>query len=129
MAAAHRPGRQWRVPRAAIRDAAISPHEAVLLHLDFVTNLAAFDTGIAIWNEKAKWDAARPFSAIRYLYGDRPVKASGGCGKGTVNDLPASQWKEYLNVADHPEYPSGSTALCEAHAQTARRFLGDDGLN
>ncbi|MBE0658962.1 MAG: vanadium-dependent haloperoxidase [Bryobacteraceae bacterium] len=99
------------------------------IHLDFLTNLAAFDTGIAVWKEKARWDAVRPFSAIQYLYGNRPVTAWGGPGKGTVNDLPANQWKEYLNVADHPEYPSGSAAFCAAHAQSARRFLGSDQLN
>ena len=99
------------------------------IHLDFVTNLAAFDAGIVVWNEKTKWDAVRPFSAIQYLYGNRPVTAWGGPGKGTVSNLPASQWKEYLDVADHPEYPSGSTTFCEAHAQAARRFLGSDALN
>jgi hypothetical protein len=98
------------------------------IHLDFVTNLAAFDTGIAVWSEKRRWDAVRPFSAIRYLYGKRPVTAWGGPGRGTVT-LPADQWKEYLNVADHPEYPSGSAAFCSAHAQSARRFLGSDALN
>ena len=99
------------------------------IELDFLTNLAAFDTGIAIWNEKFKWDAVRPVSAIRYLYGDRPVRAWGGPGKGTVSDLPASEWREYLNVADHPEYPSGSASFCGAHAQSARRYFGDDILN
>jgi hypothetical protein len=55
--------------------AAVSGGLSVLefIHLDFVTNLAAFDTGIAIWNEKTKWDAVRPFSAVRYVYGNRPV--------------------------------------------------------
>jgi hypothetical protein len=99
------------------------------IHLDFLTNLAAFDTGIAVWNEKTKWDAVRPFSAIALLYGQRPVRAWGGPGQGTVMDLPAIHWKEYLDVADHPEYPSGSAAFCAAHAQSARRFLGDDMLN
>ncbi len=99
------------------------------IHLDFVTNLAAFDTGIAVWNEKTKWDSVRPYSAIRYLYGRRPITAWGGPGKGTVTGLPADQWKEYLDVADHPEYPSGSASFCAAHAQSARRFLGTDLLN
>ena len=60
----------------------------------------------------------------------RPARAGvGRAGQGYVNDIPASHWKEYLNVADHPEYPSGSSAFCAAHAQAARRFLGDDTLN
>ena len=99
------------------------------IELDFVTNVAAFDAGIVSWNEKAKWNSVRPFSAIRHIYGDRPVTAWGGPGKGTVTDLPAVQWKEYLNLPDHPEYPSVSTAMCEAQAQAARRFLGSDLLN
>jgi len=98
------------------------------IQLDFLTNLAAFDTGIAVWNEKYKWDAVRPFSAIRYIYGDRPVTAWGGPGKGRVTDLPASQWRSYLNTADHQEYPSGSASFCSAHGQAARRFLGSDAL-
>jgi hypothetical protein len=98
------------------------------IQLDFLTNLAAFDTAIAIWNEKHQWDAVRPFSAIRYIYGDRPVTAWGGPGMGTVNDLPASQWRSYLNTADHPEYPSASASFCAAHAQASRRFLGTDAL-
>lgn len=91
--------------------------------------MAAFDTGIAVWKEKARWDAVRPTSAVRFVYGNRPVTAWGGPGRGTVNDIPADQWKEYVDVADHPEYPSGSATFCGAHAQSARHFLGSDVLN
>jgi hypothetical protein len=73
-------------------------------------------------------DAVRPFSAIRMLYKNQRVRAWGGPGKGTVNDMPGEEWLSYLNVADHPEYPSGSAAFCGAHTQAARRFLGDDNL-
>lgn len=96
---------------------------------DFLVNLAAFDTAIVIWNEKLRWDAVRPFSAVTNVYGDSPITAWGGPGQGTVNDLPASQWRPYLQTADHSEYPSGSAAFCAAHAQASRRFLGDDILN
>ena len=99
------------------------------IQLDFVTNVAAFDAGIVAWQEKERWDAVRPFSAISYLYGKRKITAWGGPYKGTVHDLPANQWREYVSVADHPEYPSVSTTACEAHAQAARRFLGSDNLN
>jgi hypothetical protein len=98
------------------------------VQLDFLSNMTAFDAGIAMWNEKTRHDAVRPFSAIRYLYGDQHVTAWGGPGKGTVTDLPASQWRSYLNTADHPEYPSGSACFCSAHAQASRRFLGSDTL-
>ena len=98
------------------------------IHLDFLTNMAAFDAGIAVWKWKREYDAVRPFSAIRYIYGDDPVTAWGGPEQGTVIDLPASQWKSYLEEADHPEYPSASSCFCAAHAQAARLFLGTDDL-
>ncbi|WP_445359811.1 vanadium-dependent haloperoxidase [Microbulbifer sp. EKSA005] len=93
------------------------------IHYDFLTNMAAFDTAIAIWKEKRRHNSVRPFSAVRYIYKDEPVTAWGGAGKGTVNDLPASQWTSYLPVADHPEYPSASASFCAAHAETSRLFL------
>lgn len=95
---------------------------------DFLTNLAAFDTGIAIWQEKTRYDAVRPFTAIRFLYRDRNVTAWGGPGRGTVSDLPADEWRAYLPVADHPEYPSASASFCSAHAEASRLFFGTDVL-
>jgi hypothetical protein len=95
---------------------------------DFLTLMAGFDGGIPVWKEKTKWNSVRPFTAVRYVYGDQPVTAWGGPGKGTVNNLPASQWRAYLPVADHPEYPSGSACFCSAHAEASRRYLGSDTL-
>lgn len=94
----------------------------------FTANLAAYDAGIAAWHEKTRFNAVRPYTAIPYVYGDTEVTAWGGVGKGLVTDLPASQWRQYLNVADHPEYPSGSGIFCSAIAQAGRNFFGDDVL-
>ena len=109
--------------------AAISQGLSLLdfIHLDFLTNMAAFDAGIFIWQEKRQHDAVRPFSAIRLIYGDHLVTAWGGVGQGT-QVLPANEWKSYLEEADHPEYPSASSCFCSAHTQSARLFLGSDNL-
>jgi hypothetical protein len=95
------------------------------VHYDFLTNVAAFDGGIATWKEKYRHDTVRPTSAIHHLYGDRPVSGWGGPGIGTVT-LPASEWRSYLNTGNHPEYPSGSACFCAAHGQASRRYLGSD---
>jgi hypothetical protein len=97
------------------------------IHHELTVQSAAWDVGIVVWQEKTQWDAVRPFSAIEHIYGDDLVTAWGGPGQGTVQ-LPANLWKEYLNVADHPEYPSGSQAFCAAHAQASRLYLGSDNL-
>ncbi|MCY4070116.1 MAG: vanadium-dependent haloperoxidase [Chloroflexi bacterium] len=94
----------------------------------FLKTAAAMDGAIVTWQEKARYDAVRPFSAIRHIYGDELVTAWGGPGAGTV-EIPASQWRSYLPEADHPEYPSGSTCGCFAQAQAVRRFSGTDDLN
>ncbi|GAA3941755.1 hypothetical protein GCM10023085_24280 [Actinomadura viridis] len=99
------------------------------VHLQFTSGLAQFDDLIAAWHYKRKYEAPRPFTVIRHVYGDRRVTAWGGVGKGTVNDIPADEWSAYIPVGDHPEYPSGSTTLCAAEAQASRRFLGDDILD
>jgi hypothetical protein len=96
------------------------------VHYDFLTNMAAFDGGIATWNEKYRYDAVRPVTAIQYLYKGRTVAGWGGPGRGTVTDLPAEEWRSYLGTANHPEYPSGSACFCAAHAQASRRYLGSE---
>jgi len=97
------------------------------IQLQFLTNMATFDSGIFIWQEKRKYDAVRPFSAIRHLYGNDKVTAWAGVGKGTM-EIPANQWASYLPVADHPEYPSATACFCAAHVQSAKRFLGNNSL-
>jgi hypothetical protein len=91
--------------------------------------LATFDALIAAWRNKREYDAVRPISAVRHVYGRNKVTAWGGVGMGTVNDLPANEWVGYLPTGDHPEYPSGSTTMCAAGAQTARRFFDSEELD
>lgn len=92
-------------------------------------DIAVFDSAVTSWYFKRKYDAVRPFSAIRYLYGNTKVTAWGGPGKGTVDDITGNEWRSYLNTADHPEYPSTSSTYCLAYAEAARRFLGTDALD
>ncbi|MGX1916175.1 DUF6851 domain-containing protein [Streptomyces phaeochromogenes] len=98
-------------------------------HWTCQTILATFDTLIAAWYQKAKYDSVRPVSAVRHVYGRSKLTAWGGPGMGTVNDIRANEWTSYLPVSDHPEYPSGSTAICAAGSQTARRYFGSDDLD
>ena len=95
---------------------------------DWITMGALLDGMTVLWQEKARYDAIRPFSAIAHVYGDEMVTAWGGPGMGTT-EVPANQWQSYIPVSDHPEYPSASTCSCAAHGQAARHFFGSDELN
>ena len=97
-----------------------------LIISDLISHIATFDAAIVVWQEKYKYDAVRLFSAIKYLWGNQTIRGWGGPGKGVVNDLPASDWKSYLNVADHPEYPSASATFCAASAEVARLYFKND---
>jgi hypothetical protein len=92
----------------------------------FLVHVAMFDGGIATWKEKTRFDGVRPVTAVRHLYGGQAVTAWGGPGKGTVADLPGSEWRSYIFTGDHPEYPSGSACFCAAYAQSLRRWTGSD---
>ncbi|GAA2128201.1 DUF6851 domain-containing protein [Streptomyces synnematoformans] len=99
------------------------------VHLIYTSSLAQLEDLIAAWHYKVKYQAPRPFTAVHHVYGRRRVSSWGGPGVGTVHDMPGNEWTSYLPVGDHPDYPSGSTTLCAAEAQAARRFLGDDRLD
>jgi hypothetical protein len=94
------------------------------------SDLAGTDVVIASWYLMRKYDSVRPFSAIRYLYGDKKVTAWGGPGKGTVNNITGDEWQGYLGTRPtaSPEYPAATAAGCVAYAQHARRFLGTDAM-
>lgn len=96
------------------------------VHYIATVEVATFDVTVATWWWKRYYDTVRPDSAIRFLYGNKKITAWGGPGKGTVNDITGKEWRSYLNTANHPDYPSGSTTLCHAYAQAARLFLGKD---
>ncbi len=114
----------WSLVQAVVNNR-LSPME--FSQVDWLTQVAAFDAMIFTWQEKARYDAVRPFSAVAHVYGDEPVTAWGGPGMGTT-EIPASSWESYINVADHPEYPSASMCACQAQAQAARRYFGTDEL-
>ena len=95
---------------------------------DFLVLMALHDATIPTWQEKRRFDSVRPFSAIKHSYGDELVTAWAGPGKGTMQ-IPASQWQSYIQEADHPEYPSASSCVCNAQAQAMRRLTGTDDLN
>ncbi len=95
------------------------------VQLGFLLNMAQFDAGIVAWQEKLRYDAVRPITAIRYLYGDELVTAWGGPNRGTI-ELPANEWVPYVQNADHSDYPSATTIFCAAYAQAFRRYSGSE---
>ena len=99
------------------------PHTMDFWQLDFMLHIAQFDAGIVAWQEKARYDAVRPITAIQYLYGDEDVRTY-GIGGDAMRFIPANQWYSYAPTGDHPEYPSATSCFCAAQAQAWRNYLG-----
>ncbi|WP_419924975.1 DUF6851 domain-containing protein [Candidatus Poriferisocius sp.] len=91
------------------------------IQVSFLVEMASHDVGVVVWQEKQRFDAVRPVTAIHLLFGDENVDAWGGPGKGTVS-MPGSSWRSFAGTADHPEYPSATTSFCGAYAQALRRY-------
>ena len=108
----------------SINSAAANANSTLLefVHAFFLENVAVHDAGIAVWGAKRHYDAVRPFSAVRKVYGAETVTAWGGPGVGTVTDIPGNDWESYLSTADHPEYPSASACFCASLAQVRSGF-------
>ena len=90
------------------------------------TAIASYDAMIAVWKEKARYNAARPFTAIRHLYKNRTLKGYSHESHKTVDDMPAMDWESYIPTANHPEYPSATAAFCSANAEVMRLETGSD---
>jgi hypothetical protein len=62
---------------------------------NMLVNTAAGDTFTVLWREKRRFDSSRPFTTVKFLYGDKRIKAWGGPGKGIV-EMYGREWQSYL---------------------------------
>ncbi|MFL5962360.1 MAG: vanadium-dependent haloperoxidase [Gaiellaceae bacterium] len=77
--------------------------------------MAASDTLISVWTDKARWSSWRPVTAIR--------EAENDGNPATTLDL---DWQPFLATPPYPDQPSGHTSLATAITMTAQRFFNTD---
>lgn len=95
--------------------------------LFFLLGNAMLDVSIAVWECKAFFDFVRPVTAIRFLYGGKPVRAWGGPGMGT-RLMDGQRFQSYIPTPPFAEYVSGHAAFSAASAEVLARFTGSDRL-
>jgi hypothetical protein len=79
----------------------------------------------SLWDAKVYYDSARPVTAIRHLFGGRPVRAWAGPYQGTQL-IDGSTWTSYVATPPFAEFVSGHSAFSAASAEILRRFTGSD---
>ena len=91
----------------------------------FALGNALLDASIASWEAKVEYDFIRPVSAIRFIYGGKPVRAWGGPGRGTVL-ISGETWRSYIGTPPFAEYVSGHSTFSAASAEILKLFTGSD---
>jgi hypothetical protein len=91
----------------------------------FALGNALLDASIAVWDTKRFYDYIRPASAIRFLYGGKPVRAWGGPFRGTETIL-GEQFQSYIPTPPFAEYVSGHSTFSAASAEILRRYTSSD---
>jgi hypothetical protein len=79
--------------------------------------LAAADTEITVWVDKAKYSFWRPITAIRE-----------GNTDGNPRTVADPGWSPLIPTPPYPDMPSALSALSSASAATLQRFFGTDDL-
>jgi hypothetical protein len=80
--------------------------------------MAASDTLISVWVDKALWSSWRPVTAIHEAAND-----------GNPATSPDAAWQPYLATPPYPDQPSGHTSLATAITMTAQRFFNTDKIS
>jgi hypothetical protein len=88
---------------------------------------AMLDASIAVWECKVFFDFARPVTAIRFLYGGKPVRAWAGPGLGTQL-IDGLQFRSYIPTPPFAEYVSGHSTFSAAGAEILSAVTGSDRL-
>ncbi len=102
------------------------------IKLFFTIGNVAFDAFISSWETKRFYDTSRPWTLIRYYYGDKVIRGWAGPGKGVI-DLKASEWHPYSPATfvtpPFPGYVSGHSTVSGACATALKLFTGSDTFN
>ncbi len=90
---------------------------------------AAMDAFIAAWDAKMAYDSSRPYTLVRYLFGDKKIRGWGGPHMGTV-ELLGKDWKPYSPVSfctpSFPSYVSGHSTVSGACSEILKLYTGSD---
>lgn len=93
----------------------------------FALGNALLDASVVVWECKRFYDYVRPVSAIRFLYGGKPVRAWGGPYQGTQLIM-GENFQTYIPTPPFSEYVSGHSTFSAASAEILKSFTASDTL-
>lgn len=95
----------------------------------FLNQITAMDCFIACWDTKMFYDSSRPYALVHYYYGNQPVTAWGGPGKGNIA-MQGQDWTPYspdtFVCPPFPSYVSGHSTISGGCAEALKLWTGSD---
>ena len=95
----------------------------------FLNQITAMDCFIACWDTKMFYDSARPYALVHYYYGNKPISAWGGPGKGTIT-MQGEEWTPFspdtFVCPPFPSYVSGHSTISAGCAEALKLWTGSD---
>src|SRR5438094_1025145 len=91
----------------------------------FILGNALMDSAITVWDCKRATDSIRPVSAIRFLFGGKPIRAWAGPGMGTQL-IDGREFQSYIATPPFAGYISGHSTFSASAAEVLQRFTGSD---
>jgi len=98
------------------------------IQLDAAIFGAAYESVIVAWKEKVFHDRARPTTYVNKKFGSQKVFSYLGNKEMIAGWIPAKDWKGYVRVMPHSDFPSGSACVCTAFAKGMIELTGSDSV-
>jgi len=92
---------------------------------DMTLVTAMYDATLLVWREKVAHNAVRPTTVVHALKGDEEIETYAGPFAGSKK-VKGFDWQPYIRTMPHAEYPSGSSCICTAYAETLQLLTGSD---
>jgi hypothetical protein len=83
---------------------------------------------LLVWRDKVLFNLVRPTTVVHAVKGETFVESYAGPFQGTQT-IAGNDWQPYIRTMPHAEFPSGSSCVCTAFAETLQALSGSDETN
>ena len=93
---------------------------------DMTLVIAMYDATMLVWRDKVLFDAIRPTTVVHAIKEDDLFLSTYAGPFQGEQMIPPLDWQPYIRTMPHAEYPSGSSCICTAYAETLQLLSGSD---
>jgi len=96
-------------------------------HYDMTLVIAMYDALMLVWRDKVLFNRIRPTTVVHRVKREKATVTYAGPFQGR-KQVKGIDWQPYKRTMPHAEYPSGSSCICTAYAETLQSLTNSDAL-